>query len=29
MTPMVIRKPAQVFLDEVGVPYEDEGDYVG
>jgi thiamine thiazole synthase len=29
MTPMVIRKPAQVFLDEIGVPYEDEGDYVG
>jgi thiamine thiazole synthase len=28
MTPMVIRKPANVFLDEVGIPYEDEGDYV-
>ncbi|EXF84591.1 thiazole biosynthetic enzyme [Colletotrichum fioriniae PJ7] len=25
---MVMRKPAQVFLDEVGVPYEDEGDFV-
>ncbi|KAL0468245.1 Thi4 family domain-containing protein [Neurospora intermedia] len=25
---MVMRKPADVFLDEVGVPYEDEGDYV-
>jgi hypothetical protein len=28
MTPMVIRKPADVFLDELGIPYEDEGDYV-
>ncbi|KAK3305745.1 Thi4 family-domain-containing protein [Chaetomium strumarium] len=25
---MVMRKPADVFLREVGVPYEDEGDYV-
>ncbi|WDK22127.1 Thi4 family protein [Colletotrichum graminicola] len=25
---MVMRKPAEVFLDEVGVPYEDEGDFV-
>jgi len=25
---MVMRKPANVFLDQVGVPYEDEGDYV-
>ncbi|KAK2060228.1 Thi4 family protein [Colletotrichum caudatum] len=25
---MVMRKPADVFLDEVGVPYEDEGDFV-
>lgn len=25
---MVMRKPADVFLNEVGVPYEDEGDYV-
>lgn len=25
---MVLRKPAQMFLDEVGVPYEDEGNYV-
>ncbi|KAK4192254.1 putative mitochondrial thiazole biosynthetic enzyme precursor [Podospora australis] len=25
---MVMRKPADVFLTEVGVPYEDEGDYV-
>ncbi|KAK3346706.1 Thi4 family-domain-containing protein [Lasiosphaeria hispida] len=25
---MVMRKPADVFLSEVGVPYEDEGDYV-
>lgn len=25
---MVMRKPADVFLDEVGVPYDDEGDYV-
>lgn len=28
MTPMVIRKPAETFLDEVGVPYEDEGNFV-
>jgi len=25
---MVMRKPADVFLRDVGVPYEDEGDYV-
>jgi thiamine thiazole synthase len=25
---MVMRKPADVFLSEVGVPFEDEGDYV-
>lgn len=25
---MVMRKPAQQFLEEIGVPYEDEGDYV-
>jgi thiamine thiazole synthase len=25
---MVMRKPADVFLREVGVPFEDEGDYV-
>jgi thiazole biosynthesis enzyme len=25
---MVMRKPADAFLREVGVPYEDEGDYV-
>jgi thiamine thiazole synthase len=25
---MVLRKPADAFLREVGVPYEDEGDYV-
>lgn len=25
---MVLRKPAQVFLEEIGVPYEDEGNYV-
>lgn len=25
---MVIRKPAHNFLDEIGVPYEDEGAYV-
>ncbi|KAK1579128.1 Thi4 family protein [Colletotrichum navitas] len=25
---MVMRKPAEIFLDEVGVPYEDEGDFV-
>ncbi|KAF5385730.1 hypothetical protein D9757_005496 [Collybiopsis confluens] len=28
MTPMVIRKPAHRFLEEIGVPYEDEGAYV-
>ncbi|KAJ4482081.1 thiazole biosynthetic enzyme [Lentinula aciculospora] len=28
MTPMVIRKPANRFLEEIGVPYEDEGSYV-
>jgi len=28
MAPMVVRKPAHLFLDEVGVPYEDEGNYV-
>lgn len=25
---MIMRKPADVFLREIGVPYEDEGDYV-
>jgi thiamine thiazole synthase len=25
---MVMRKPAEVFLNEIGVPYEDEGDFV-
>lgn len=25
---MVMRKPAELFLDEIGVPYEDEGDFV-
>jgi len=25
---MVMRKPADVFLNDLGVPYEDEGDYV-
>lgn len=25
---MVMRKPAELFLNEVGVPYEDEGDFV-
>nr|CAA57779.1 nmt2 [Schizosaccharomyces pombe] len=25
---MVVRKPADLFLNEIGVPYEDEGDYV-
>lgn len=25
---MIMRKPANAFLDEVGVPYEDEGSYV-
>ncbi|KAJ7250825.1 thiazole biosynthetic enzyme [Mycena haematopus] len=28
MTPMVIRKPADNFLRELGVPYEDEGAFV-
>ncbi|KAF9267391.1 Thi4-domain-containing protein [Marasmius fiardii PR-910] len=28
MTPMVIRKPADRFLTEIGVPFEDEGNYV-
>jgi len=28
MTPMVIRKPADAFLREIGVPYEDEGNFV-
>ncbi|KAJ7366921.1 thiazole biosynthetic enzyme [Mycena albidolilacea] len=28
MTPMVIRKPADNFLREIGVPYEDEGGFV-
>ncbi|KAJ3074460.1 thiamine metabolism- protein [Podochytrium sp. JEL0797] len=28
MTPMVIRKPANALLDELEIPYEDEGDYV-
>ncbi|KDN47179.1 putative Thiamin biosynthetic enzyme [Tilletiaria anomala UBC 951] len=28
MSAMVVRKPADAFLREVGVPYEDEGDYV-
>ncbi|PFH54066.1 hypothetical protein AMATHDRAFT_136087 [Amanita thiersii Skay4041] len=28
MTPMVIRKPADAFLDRLGVPYEDEGNFV-
>lgn len=25
---MIMRKPADAFLREVGVPYDDEGDYV-
>ena len=25
---MVLRKPADTFLDDIGVPYEDEGNYV-
>ena len=25
---MVMRKPADAFLNDLGVPYEDEGDYV-
>lgn len=28
MTPMVIRKPADSFLQKIGVPYEDEGNFV-
>lgn len=28
MTPMVVRKPADRFLSEVGVPFEDEGPFV-
>ncbi|KAL7280002.1 hypothetical protein ACG7TL_006415 [Trametes sanguinea] len=28
MTPMVVRKPADRFLEELGVPYEDEGSFV-
>ncbi|KAM6494331.1 thiazole biosynthetic enzyme [Amanita muscaria] len=28
MTPMVIRKPADAFLQKIGVPYEDEGNFV-
>ncbi|KAJ8474524.1 hypothetical protein ONZ45_g15925 [Pleurotus djamor] len=28
MTPMVVRKPADLFLKEVGVPFEDEGAFV-
>lgn len=28
MSAMVVRKPADAFLREVGVPFEDEGDYV-
>ncbi|KAI0768989.1 Thi4-domain-containing protein [Trametes elegans] len=28
MTPMVVRKPADRFLEELGVPYEDEGAFV-
>ncbi|KAI0927165.1 hypothetical protein AcW1_007503 [Taiwanofungus camphoratus] len=28
MTPMVVRKPANRFLEEIGVPYEDEGAFV-
>lgn len=28
MSAMVIRKPAHLFLEELGVPYEDEGDHV-
>jgi ribulose 1,5-bisphosphate synthetase/thiazole synthase len=29
MSAMVVRKPADNFLRELGVPFEDEGDYVG
>ncbi|EPQ54603.1 Thi4-domain-containing protein [Gloeophyllum trabeum ATCC 11539] len=28
MTPMVVRKPADRFLTEIGVPFEDEGNFV-
>jgi len=28
MTPMVVRKPANKFLDELNIPYEDEGSFV-
>lgn len=28
MTPMVVRKPADRFLQELGVPFEDEGTFV-
>jgi thiamine thiazole synthase len=28
MTPMVVRKPMNNFLDELQIPYEDEGNYV-
>ncbi|KAJ3306216.1 thiamine metabolism- protein [Kappamyces sp. JEL0829] len=28
MTPMVVRKPADSFLTELGIPFEDEGNYV-
>ncbi|EGN98203.1 hypothetical protein SERLA73DRAFT_183120 [Serpula lacrymans var. lacrymans S7.3] len=28
MTPMVVRKPADRFLQELGVPFEDEGNFV-
>ena len=28
MTPMVVRKPADRFLTELGVPFEDEGAFV-
>lgn len=28
MSAMVIRKPAHEFLDEINVPYEDEGNFV-
>ncbi|OBZ71220.1 Thiamine thiazole synthase [Grifola frondosa] len=28
MTPMVVRKPADRFLQEIGVPFEDEGPFV-
>lgn len=28
MSAMIMRKPAHLFLDELEIPYEDEGDYV-